>query len=209
VRPPDPLNPSLLASILTVASNVGYPALVLLVMAESAGLPVPGETSLATAAILASTGHLDIVLVIALAAMAAIVGDNFGYLIGRRGGRWLLERPGPLLTQRRQVLAIGEPFFARHGPKAVFLGRWILGLRTWASWLAGATRMRWTSFLFWNALGGVSWATTIGLLAYFAGHGVEHAISEFGLYGLAAVLALAVLALILRRRHHPRASAKR
>src|SRR4029077_6651576 len=114
-----------------------------------------------------SRGKLQIELVIILAAGAAIVGDNIGYLIGRKGGRWLLERPGRFHRQRRNVLAIGEPFFERHGPKAVFFGRFLLGLRVWASWLAGATHMRWRSFAFWNAAGGICWASTIGLLAYF------------------------------------------
>ncbi len=200
--PAPPLTPvSLLASILDAAQNVGYPALVLLVMAESGGVPVPGETALITAGLLASDGRLSLVAVIALAALAAIVGDNIGYVIGRRGGRWLLQRPGPFLQHRRQVLAVGEPFFERHGPKAVFFGRWILGLRTWASWLAGATRMRWTTFAVWNALGGISWATTIGLLAYFLGRSVEKVITSLGLYGLAAVVVAALFVLLAHRLH--------
>jgi membrane-associated protein len=150
------------ASILSVAHNLGYPTLVLLIMFESSGVPLPGETALITAAVLASQHQLHIALVIALAAAAAITGDNVGYLIGRKGGRWLLRRPGPYAHHRARVLEIGEPFFARHGSKAVFLGRWILGLRTWASWLAGASRMPWRSFSRWNAAGGISWATTIG-----------------------------------------------
>jgi membrane protein DedA with SNARE-associated domain len=129
------------ASILSVAHNLGYPTLVLLVMLESSGVPLPGETALITAAVLASQHRLQIELVIALAAAAAIAGDNGGYLIGRKGGRWLLLRPGPFARHRARVLEVGEPFFARHGSKAVFLGRWILGLRTWASWLAGASHM--------------------------------------------------------------------
>ena len=107
---------------------------------------------------------------------------------------------------KKQVLAVGEPFFARHGPKAVFFGRWILGLRTWAAWLAGATEMHWRSFAFWKALGGISWATTIGLLAYFVGRSIEHVITTFGLYGLVAVIVAGLLVWLLRRRHQRRAS---
>src|SRR5205807_4079008 len=113
----------------------------------------PWRDALIAAALLASAGKLQIELVIPLAAAAAIAGDNIGYFISRRAGRWLLERPGRFERQRREVLVIGEQFFERHGPKAVFFGRFILGLRTWASWLAGATRMRWRSFAVWNALG--------------------------------------------------------
>jgi membrane-associated protein len=192
------------ASILSVAHNLGYPTLVLLIMLESGGVPLPGETALITAAVLPSQHRLQIALVIALAAAAAILGDNAGYLIGRKGGRWLLLRPGPFAHHRARVLEVGEPFFARHGAKAVFLGRWILGLRTWASWLAGASHMPWRSFSLWNAAGGISWATTIGLVAYYAGHTATGTIALFGAMGLTSTLALpgVLLARQRRRRGH-------
>ena len=197
----------MLAAIVNVKHLIdvaGYPLLFVLVMSESSGVPVPGETALITAAVLASQGKLQIELVIGLAAAAAIVGDNIGYLIGRKGGRWLLERPGFMYQQRVRVIEVGEPFFERHGPKAVFFGRFILGLRVWASWLAGATHMRWTSFLLWNALGGICWATAIGLIAYFLGHSAGNAIETFGIFGLvAAVLAIGG-GLFLHRRHSRR-----
>ncbi len=194
------------ASIISVAHNIGYPLLFVLVMAESSGFPVPGETALISAALLASQGKLQIELVIVLAATAAIVGDNIGYLIGRKGGRWLLERPGLFERHRRRVLEVGEPFFARHGAKAVFFGRWLLGLRVWASWLAGATRMRWPAFAFWNAAGGIGWATTIGLLAYYLGHAVRNVLSLFGLYGLIGVVLAGGGALLLHRRQRRRSA---
>ena len=194
----------MLAAILDVKHLVqvfGYPLLFLLVMSEAGGVPIPGETALIAAAVLASQGKLQIELVIPLAAAAAIVGDNIGYVIGRKGGRWLLQRPGAFHRQRLEVLRVGEPFFKVHGPKAVFFGRFLLGLRIWASWLAGATRMRWRSFALWNALGGITWASAVGLIAYFLGHSAGSAIEAFGLYGLAAVLVAIVSALILHRRH--------
>ncbi len=193
-----------LASLIDVAHSIGYPVLLLLVMAESGGVPVPGETALITGAVLASQGKLRIEVVILLAATGAIVGDNLGYLIGRKGGRWLLERPGRFHRQRLEVLAMGEPFFARHGPKAVFFGRFLLGLRVWASWLAGATHMRWRSFAFWNAAGGICWATAIGLLAYFVGHSASGALQAFGLFGLLAVLLAVIGLLVAHRRGHLR-----
>lgn len=119
------------------ARHLGLPALAALVGAESMGLPVPGETALIAAAVLAHQGHLAIGSVIAVVACAAIVGDNIGYLIGRRGGRWLLERPGPLLARRRRLLERGDRFFERHGPKAVFLARFVAGARVTAAWMAG------------------------------------------------------------------------
>jgi membrane-associated protein len=198
---------SVLAAILNVTHLVqtaGYPLLFLVVMCEASGVPVPGETALIASAVLASQGKMDIVLVIVLAAAAAIVGDNIGYAIGRKGGRWALERPGRFERQRREVLESGEPFFLRHGPKAVYFGRFVLGLRVWASWLAGATHMRWRSFALWNALGGISWACAIGLIAYFLGRSAGNAIEAFGLYGLAAVLLGLGSAFVAHRRHRRR-----
>ena len=134
--------------------------------------------------------------------------------VGRRGspgGRWLLRRPGPFARQRAHVLESGEPFFARHGPKAVFLGRWILGLRTWASWLAGASRMPWRSFALWNAAGGIGWAATVGLAAYFAGRSAAGTLALFGVAGLlgAPVLPAAVIARRGSRQHGAPASRER
>jgi len=200
----------MLAAIVNVSqliSTAGYPLLFLIVMSESSGVPVPGETGLIAASVLASQGKLQIGLVIGLAAAAAIVGDNIGYVIGRKGGRWLLQRPGAFERQRGEVLRVGEPFFELHGPKAVFFGRFLLGLRVWASWLAGATRMHWRSFVLWNALGGITWAVAIGLIAYYLGHSAGNVIEAFGLFGLAAVLLAIVSAFVLHRRHRHRVAA--
>jgi membrane protein DedA with SNARE-associated domain len=196
----------MLASLIDVGHLIevsGYPILFLMVMAESGGVPVPGETALIVGGVASSQGKLQIELVIAIAALAAIVGDNIGYQIGRKGGRWLLQRPGPFHRHRLAVLEMGEPFFQRHGPKAVFLGRFVLGLRTWASWLAGANRMRWRTFFLWNALGGIAWATAVGLAAYFLGRSAGGLITKFGLFGLAGVL-LAGIGVFVWHRHHRR-----
>jgi membrane protein DedA with SNARE-associated domain len=199
----------MLAAIVNVehlVETAGYPLLFLLVMSESSGVPVPGETALITGGILASQGKMQIEFVIGLAILGAIVGDNIGYLIGRKGGRWLLERPGAFMRQRHEVLRVGEPFFKRHGPKAVYFGRFLLGLRVWASWLAGATRMHWRSFVLWNALGGISWAVIVGLIAYFIGHSASNAIETFGLFGLIAAVVAVVSFTVLHRRHRARST---
>jgi membrane-associated protein len=192
----------------SLTDHIGYPLLFVLVGAESSGVPVPGETALIAAAVLASRPNASLALpaVIATAAVAAIVGDNIGYLIGRHGGRRLLERPGRFARQRAKVLEVGEPFFERHGPKAVFLGRWILGLRVWASWLAGITHMPWRSFLMYNALGGISWAVTIGVLAYVAGSGIEALIRDVGAGAAVLVVVAAATLYLLRRRRRSGAS---
>jgi undecaprenyl-diphosphatase len=196
---------TVLASIFSVTQNLGLPVLALFVAVEALGVPIPGETAVIFAGLAANQGRLSIVAVIVVASAAAIVGDNIGFLIGRRGGRALLERPGRFETERRRVLAIGDPFFERHGPKAVFLGRWITGLRVWTSWLAGASDMRWPTFLVWNALGGTAWATSVALAAYYGGKGVEHVFSQIGLYGIpVAVAVFALFALWWWRRRRAR-----
>jgi membrane-associated protein len=174
-----------------------------LVAAESSGLPVPGETALIAAGVLASHGKVHIESVIVLAALGAILGDNLGYAIGRTGGRRLLERRGVLERHRRRILEEGEPFFERHGPKAVFLGRWVAGLRIAAAWLAGINRMPWRRFLFWNALGGIAWATSVGLLAFYLGPPAEKIFQTAGVAGgglAGAALLVFVLWRGLRRR---------
>jgi membrane-associated protein len=179
----------MLASLVEIAENVGYPLLFALIAVETMGVPLPGETALITAGIVAARGNLSIEAVIALAATAAILGDNVGFFIGRRYGRRLLEwEGGPFPHHRRRLIEVGEPFFDRHGPKAVFLGRWVSGLRITAAWLAGAHKMAWPTFTFWNALGGVCWALSIGLAAYYGGHAAERVVRTAGFAGLGAVV---------------------
>ena len=196
-----------LASILSVTQNLGYPLLAVFVAIEALGVPLPGETAVIFAGLAASKGKLSIEVVCLVAAAAAIVGDNIGFEIGRRGGRALLERPGRFYDERQRMIAIGDPFFERHGPKAVFLGRWIAGLRVWASWLAGASAMRWRTFFVWNALGGTAWATSVALAAYFAGSAVEKVFSTIGIYAIIVVGVAVVLGvgyLVWRRRRRRR-----
>src|SRR4051794_13090196 len=197
---------SVLATLVDVA-RVGLPVMVLVIAGESMGLPLPGETALITAAVLASRGKLDIVPVIALAACAAIVGDNIGYLIGRRGGRRLLLRVPRPRPPAERMLAVGEPFFARHGPKAVFLGRWFAGLRIAAAWLAGINQMRWPSFLFWNATGAVAWAVSVGVLAYALDHSAERLLKTAGVVGAGTVVVGGVGGLLWLRMRRARRAA--
>jgi membrane protein DedA with SNARE-associated domain len=187
-------------AFLHLPSTAGYAGVALLVGGESAGVPVPGETSLIAAAVLASQGHLSLPLVIASAAVAAIVGDNVGYVIGRRGGRWLLTRPGRWKESRTRLLERGDAFFARHGAKAVFLGRWVPFLRVTAAWVAGANRMRWPRFLFWNALGGITWATSVGVSAYFLGKAAAAILGAVGLAMLTLTVVVCLALLLVRRR---------
>jgi membrane protein DedA with SNARE-associated domain len=164
-----------------------------IVMLESGGIPLPGETALIAAGIFASRGDLEIVEVIAVAAAAAIVGDNIGYWIGRTGGRRLLERFGPIQRWSEPGLAWSEAFFDRHGGKTVFIGRFVAVLRVTAAWLAGISHMTWWRFFAWNAAGGICWAILVGLVAYYGGHAAADAIGQYGFYGAGAVLAIVVV----------------
>jgi membrane protein DedA with SNARE-associated domain len=172
----------------------GLPLLFAVVMLESFGIPLPGETALIAFGILASQGHYSIYWVIALAALAAIVGDNLGYwVIGRWGGRTLFERWGPLRRYAEKTLPPTERVMARHGGKVVFFGRFITVLRYTAAWVAGLAKMEWWRFLFWNALGGICWAVAVGLVAYYAGHAAADAIQRYGIYAAAAIAVVVVV----------------
>jgi membrane protein DedA with SNARE-associated domain len=187
--------------LIDIPSHVGYAAVALFVGMEASGVPVPGETALIAAAVLASQGELSIELVIAIAAASAIVGDNIGYLLGRRFGRRLMERPGRTHARRQLALARGEHLFDHHGAKAVFLGRWIALLRIWAAWLAGMAGMRWRTFLLWNALGGIGWALFFGLLGYWGGEATAELVARLGVgAAVAVVVAGLVLWIVLHRR---------
>jgi membrane protein DedA with SNARE-associated domain len=178
-----------LGALISVSSGLGY-ALPAIIGLESLGVPSPGETALVLAAVLASQGKLQIELVILIGVASAIAGDNIGYLLGRHFGRDVLEHPGPFHRRRLEVIAAGDRFFARHGPKAVFFARWIALVRFAAAWLAGINEMPFAQFFFYNALGGITWGITFGLVGYFAGSAAADAITNFGIY---AAIALAVL----------------
>jgi membrane-associated protein len=183
-----------LGAIISVSSNLGYllPAVIGL---ESMGVPSPGETALVLAAVLASQGKLQIWLVIVIGVASAIVGDNIGYFLGRKIGREVLEAPGPFQRRRVRLMAIGDRFFDKHGPKAVFIGRWIALVRVAAAWLAGINHMRFREFFFWNALGGITWGTTFGLVGYFGGNAAANVIAKFGV--IAAIVLGVVVVVVL------------
>jgi membrane protein DedA with SNARE-associated domain len=178
--------------------DYGLVLLFLLVAIESAGIPLPGETALVAAAVLAHD-HYGIVWVIVVAAAGAIVGDNIGYWLGRLGGRKLIERWAFTRRYADKALPPSERFFERHGGKTVFFGRFIAILRVTAAWLAGLSRMHWWQFAAWNAAGGIIWAAGIGLLAYYAGRAAADAVGRYGLYGVVAVVVLGVIVFVALR----------
>jgi membrane protein DedA with SNARE-associated domain len=172
----------------------GLPLLFVVVMLESFGIPLPGETALILFGVLASQGDYSIASVIAVAAVAAIVGDNLGYwVIGRLGGRALFQRNRWLKRWSDRLLPRVEGIMQRHGGKTVFFGRFVAILRFTAAWVAGLGRMPWWRFLFWNATGGIVWATAVGLVAFYGGKAAADAIARYGLFAAAGVVVLLVL----------------
>jgi membrane protein DedA with SNARE-associated domain len=196
-----------LAAIFGISSSLGYllPAIIGL---ESMGVPSPGETALVLAAVLASQGKLQIELVIAIGVASAIIGDNAGYLLGRHFGREVLVAKGPLHKHRERAIAAGDRFFERHGPKTVFVARWIALVRFAAAWLAGINKMPFRQFFFWNALGGITWGITFGLVGYYGGQAAAGVLATVGIVG-AVLLALLVLGAVVYFRLRSRAQARR
>ncbi len=191
----------------TVLGTWGYAAVLGFVAIESSGIPFPGETMLVAAAVYAGTGHLNIVFVIIAAAVGAILGDNIGYAVGRTGGRALVERYGKYIRVDTSKLATAERFFAKHGDKTVFFGRFVAVLRAWAAFLAGLNRMHWIKFGAFNAAGGIVWATLYGVLGFELGKNLAllHKIEQtLGVAGVVAAVVVVVAAFILHRRHRGR-----
>ena len=195
------------AAIIAISNSLGYllPAIIGL---ESMGVPSPGETALVAAAILASQGKLQIWLVILIGIASAIAGDNLGYWLGRELGREVLERPGPFHHRRVAAIEGGDAFFRKHGPKAVFFARWIALVRFAAAWLAGINKMRFREFFFWNALGGITWGITYGLVGYFGGQAAAHVLERAGVVG-AIVLGVLVVGGLVFWKIRERRSANR
>jgi membrane protein DedA with SNARE-associated domain len=175
-----------------------------IVCLESAGLWLPGETALIAAGVYASKGHLSIAWVIVVAAVAAILGDNIGYWLGREAGRRLIYRYAWMKRIADRVMPPAERFFEKHGGKAVFFARFFGGVRVTGAWMAGITRMPWWRFFFWNASGGIVWATAVGLIAFYAGKAVADTIARYGVYGGIAIGLIIVLVIaglhVVRRR---------
>jgi membrane protein DedA with SNARE-associated domain len=165
----------------------GYPVIFLCILLESLGLPLPGESLMIGAAIYAATSHqLDIFILVPVAAAGAIAGDQIGYVIGWSIGYRVLARWGRKVGLTEDRLNLGRYLFRRYGGQVVFLGRFVAVLRTFVALLAGANRMRWHSFLLWNALGGIAWTCLYGFGAYLLGDAAKRVSGPVGL-GLAVI----------------------
>ncbi len=156
----------------------GYAGIVLAVLMGNVGLPVPEESILLLAGYLAWRGTLSLPAAIAAAVLSAIAGDNLGYWIGRKGGRPLLLRYGRYVFVSRRQLRRAEEFFARHGHRAVFFGRFLAGIRFLAGPLAGISRMRFGTFFAYNAAGAVVYVSIVTLVGHAAGRHLHRVLRE-------------------------------
>jgi membrane protein DedA with SNARE-associated domain len=190
-------------------TTYGYWALAAIIALESMAVPLPGETALIVAALIAATTDvLNIWVVIAVAAFGAIVGDIIGFWIGREVGfRWLIKY-GRYLRITEPRIKLGQYLFLRHGGKVVFFGRFIAVLRVLAAFLAGANSMRWAPFLLANATGGIVWASSFGFGAYYLGKEMTQVAgpAEVGI-GIAAGV-IVITAIIFVRRHEAELQAR-
>lgn len=191
-------------ALLDLADRIGYPAAGLGILIESVGIPFPGETALLIVAAYAGAGHLAIEWVILAGFIGAAVGGDLGFAIGYFGGRPLVERVFDALHVRPERLAQAEQFFARHGAKAMFVARFIIGARSYGSMLAGMSRMPFGTFQIFSAAGSAVWAIAIGLLGYFLGNNLgflEKVVRDVGLAGaVVAVVVLGIIYVLARRR---------
>jgi membrane protein DedA with SNARE-associated domain len=188
--------PLLLAQAIAIPTGVAivaYLVVGLVIGVESMGVPLPGETTLVAAALLASQHHLKIEFVILAAAAGAIIGDSIGYFVGRKAGRQLFDRLGRRFhhfSPDRIVRA--EKYFHKYGVWTVFFGRFVALLRIFAGPMAGMLRMHYPRFLAANAAGGIAWSATIGIVAYKVGDNADKIFGRVSLWALVAIAAVAV-----------------
>src|SRR5579864_9051897 len=186
-----------------IVDAIGYPASGLGILIESSGVPFPGEALLLAAAAWAAARHHSIVLVILFGFLGATAGADLGYWLGYRGGRPLVERFGSIFHIRPDHIARSELFFTRYGDSAILAARFILGLRTWGSMLAGMSHMPFWRFQLFSALGGLAWAAAIGIAGYILGSNLpllEAIVRGIGVGGLVIIALIAVLLVVARQR---------
>ena len=191
--------------IVDLFAQYGYSVVFLGVFLENTGLPVPGETMLLAGAAMAQYGWLSLPRVIVTAIAGAILGDNFGFFFGRRYGRGIVERFGGKIGLTRERLALFDRFFQQYGGRTVFIARFITGLRVFGAVLAGASGLRWPTFLFYNAAGAVVWSTAIACAGYFLAYSwdtLERWVGRTGLIAFALVVAIGVITFLRTRRTH-------
>lgn len=196
-----PALPGVFASLAPLLSSYGYLAVAGFLLAENAGVPLPGETILIAAAVYAGAGQLNIVAVVLVAVAACVIGDNAGFALGRYGGRRAVLRYGRYVLLTEERLDTAERFFDRHGSKVVTIARFVAGLRQANGIIAGTTGMPWHRFLLFNTLGAVLWVSAWSATGYLAGNNIQLVYDTVRRYSLLAAAGLVVVVALLAGRH--------
>ncbi|HEV2403508.1 MAG TPA: DedA family protein [Candidatus Saccharimonadales bacterium] len=199
--------PGFLQSVAPLLDHYGYGAVALLLVLEDFGIPVPGETTLIAAAIYAGTGRLNVVLLLVIAVLAAVIGDNIGFAIGHYGGEALIHRYGRYLFLNKRRFNSARDFFNRHGGVIVVFARFFEGLRQLNGIIAGTSDMRWQLFLVYNVIGAALWAGTWITFGYVAGNHIAtiyHTVTRYEQYALVLLIVVAAVLLIRMIRHRRR-----
>jgi membrane protein DedA with SNARE-associated domain len=195
---------SILDLLRNAVVHYGYWAVGTTVLAENAGVPLPGETILLLASFLAYSEHdLRLPWIILVATIAATLGDNLGFALGYYGGRPLLVRYQALFKIQQCTLDRGEKLFARYGAVTIFFARFVFGMRIIAGPLAGVLRMPRRKFMVFNFLGAALWVTVISTAGYLFGQHWERlaeGVKRFDI-SVAILLFLAAIFLWWRSRH--------
>jgi membrane protein DedA with SNARE-associated domain len=175
----------------------------LTVLVEGVGVPLPGAALLFATGAWAAARHHSVSLVILIGFLSTTAGADIGYYLGFKGGRPFVERFGRMFRIRPEHIALSELLFARHGGKAILAARFIPGLRTWGSMLAGMARMPFWRFQLFSAAGGLAWAGVAGVAGYVVGSNLgelESILRGFGIGGLVFLMMLAVLLMLALQR---------
>jgi len=196
---------SILEMLRNAVVHYGYWAVAAALLLENAGIPVPGETILLLSSFLAYSQHeLQLSWIIVVATVAAVLGDNLGFVLGYYGGRSLLNRYQSVFRIRTENVARGEALFARYGAMTVFFARFVFGMRIIAGPLAGVLRMPWRKFLLFNFLGAVLWVSAISGAGYFFGRHWARLVRDVRRFDIAVVIVVLLIAVVLwwRNRRH-------
>jgi membrane protein DedA with SNARE-associated domain len=196
-----PVLPGFLNTLAPLLDHYGYLAVGGIVLVEDFGVPAPGETILIAAAVYAGAGQLNVFAVGAIGFVAAVVGDNIGYAIGRFGGRRLALRFGRYVFLTPERLEKAEGWFANHGGKIVTIARFVEGLRQANGIIAGISKMHWARFIAFNAVGAALWVGLWVTVGYLAGNHITTIYNTASRYELYLLIAVAVLAIALVMRY--------
>jgi membrane protein DedA with SNARE-associated domain len=172
--------------------HYGYLLVFFGVMLGTSGIPFPSAAILLAAGVLVQQGHLHLGNAIMFGILGAIIGNQIGYLVGHKAGRAFVLKWGRYVRLTPERLEQVEGLFARHGGKAIFVARFFSISRLLEALVAGMSRMRWGTFVFYSALGGAVWVTAVVLVGYFFGQSWRSAQHWSGRVPLLLILLLGV-----------------